>query len=294
MSQPQAISLPGGRFAYLEAGPADGPVVICLHGFPDHAPTFSHLIQRLGARGYRAVAPWLRGFFPSELVGPYHVNRLAADLLELGHALSPTRPVALVGHDWGAIACYVAAATVPHRVSAAVTLAVPHPFSFLQNPLRLGSQPFRSWYMAFFLTPLLPELALLARHGQLVDYLWHSWSPGWSAPPSHLDDVKECLAQSMPAPIEYYRAVVRPLSEAIARYRALGCTANRVTVPTLHLHGAADRCILAGTSRGEERFFAGPFERKLLPGVGHFVHLEAPDLAADLMLAWLHAHASRP
>src|SRR5664279_6540788 len=65
MTEPQRVTANGVDFAYLEAGPSDGPLALCLHGFPDHAPTWEHLMPELAAAGYHVVAPWLRGYSPT-------------------------------------------------------------------------------------------------------------------------------------------------------------------------------------------------------------------------------------
>src|SRR4051812_12408807 len=116
------VDTPRGRFAALAAGPLDGPVVLCCHGFPDTPGTFRGLLAALAKAGFRAVAPWLRGYAPSPLAGPYGTAALGADLLALCDALHADR---VIGHDWGALAVYAALAQAPARLHSAVTLAVP-------------------------------------------------------------------------------------------------------------------------------------------------------------------------
>ena len=110
-------------FAYLEAGPSDGPLALCLHGFPDHAPTWEHLMPELAAAGYHVVAPWLRGYAPTGLApdGNYQVATLALDALALADELAGDRDSVLIGHDWGAIAAYTAVGHRPERFSKLVT-----------------------------------------------------------------------------------------------------------------------------------------------------------------------------
>ena len=98
----------GLRFATLEAG--DGPLVLCLHGFPDHARSFRHQLPALAAAGFRAVAPYMRGYAPSDAPpdGPYQSAVLGQDAAAMIEALG-YRQAAVVGHDWGAVAAYGAA-----------------------------------------------------------------------------------------------------------------------------------------------------------------------------------------
>src|SRR4051812_26198713 len=98
MPSRERISTEAGEFELLTEGPKDGPLALCLHGFPDHPPSFGPLLTALGDAGYRAVAPWLRGYAPSTLSGPFDVDRLAEDARVLAQILSPDRPIYLVGH----------------------------------------------------------------------------------------------------------------------------------------------------------------------------------------------------
>ncbi|HKA91803.1 MAG TPA: alpha/beta fold hydrolase [Haliangiales bacterium] len=264
-----------GRFAAWSAG--DGPLVLCLHGFPDTAATFEPLVPHLG--GYRVVAPWMRGYAPSMTTGPCDEEQLADDVLALADALSPDRPAFVVGHDWGAVAAYGAIARAPARFAAAATLAVPHPAAFLRNLPRRPAQIARSWYMTFFQLPRVPEWAI--RHG-LIERLWRAWSPALRRP---LDDVVRCVTDSLPGPLEYYRTMGRRLAAGRRPQR------TRISVPTLFLHGSADGCIGADMAEGQERFFVGELRQDVLEGRGHFLHLEDPAGVGARIVSWLGRHA---
>src|SRR5580692_7814549 len=126
MSQP-TVEANGVEFAYLEAGPADGPLALCLHGFPDTAHTWRHLLPALGDAGYHAVAPFLRAYAPTAIPadGQYQTGALARDVNALHQALGGTGDAVVVGHDWGALATYGAVAHQPDRWRRVVTAAVP-------------------------------------------------------------------------------------------------------------------------------------------------------------------------
>jgi pimeloyl-ACP methyl ester carboxylesterase len=273
-----------GGFTALAAGPADAPLALVLHGFPDAPPTFAPLLGALADRGYRVVAPWLRGYAPSPLAGPYDVDRLADDVLAWADRLSPTQPVALVGHDWGAAVTYVACARAPARFAAAVTLAVPHPAVFVRSLAR-RRQLARSWYMLAFQVPGVERLAA-ARDFALIDRLWADWSPGFTLPAELRAALHATLRTSWPAPLLYYRALTRPPGAALARLRRR----DRIAVPTLYLHGARDGCIGPEVGVGAERFFTAGYRREVVPDVGHFVAAEAPMAIAARIAAWLDAH----
>jgi len=270
-----------GRFHALAAGAPDAPLVLVLHGFPDAPSSFAPLLARLAAAGYRAVAPWMRGYAPSPLAGPYDADTLADDVLALGDQLSPDLPYSIVGHDWGALVTYVACARAPARLARAVALSVPHPAVFLRA-LATPAQLARSWYMLAFQLPGAVPIAA-AFDFALIDRLWRVWSPGLVLPDAERRALHATLRTSWPAPLLYYRALTRPLGPALARVRRR----DRINVPTLYLHGTDDGCIAAPPTDGAEPFFAADYRRELLPGAGHFLAVEQPAALAARITAWL-------
>jgi pimeloyl-ACP methyl ester carboxylesterase len=273
-----------GGFTALAAGAADAPLVLVLHGFPDVPHTFAPLIEALARAGHRVIAPWLRGYAPSPIAGPYDADTLAADVLAWADALSPDRPVALVGHDWGAVITYVASARAPERFRAAVAMSVPHPAVFVRA-LATPAQLARSWYMLAFQLPGAPGFAAAGEFA-LIDRLWRTWSPGYQLPAALRRELHATLSASWPAPLLYYRAMTRPLRPALERLRRR----DQIAVPTLYLHGAADGCIDADAGAGAERFFSRDYRRDVIPDAGHFLAAEAPAAMAARVIAWLDAH----
>jgi pimeloyl-ACP methyl ester carboxylesterase len=143
------VSANGIDFSYLSDGPTDGPLALCLHGFPDTAHSWRHLLPRLADAGFHAVAPFLRGYFPTSVPedNRYDTGTLALDACRLHEALGGSGDAALIGHDWGAFATYGAAAFEPDRWRKVVAAAVA-PQASMAEGLR------RSWYVFFFQTPL--------------------------------------------------------------------------------------------------------------------------------------------
>lgn len=274
------VDLPGGRFAYLAAGPSDGPLVLLLHGFPDIPRGWEPAMHAIAASGRRAVAPWLRGYAPSTLERPVDVRALARDAIDLADALSPHEPVDLVGHDWGALIAYAALALKGERFRRAVTMSVPHPLAFQLNIAKHTSQLRRSWYIAFFQLPFLPERRVARDDFCFIDDLWRVWSPGLKPDPAYLRELKDCLSRSMPVPIEYYRALKR-------RDRDLERAMVRIDTPLLYLHGADDGCVGAALGRGQDRFFGAELRTEIMAGAGHFLQLEQPERVAELIAGWL-------
>ena len=268
--------LPGGFHALVCGDPAARPLVF-LHGFPDHPPNALPFLVEL-ARTHRVIAPWLRGYAPSPLDGPFHLDTLASDLVGWLEVLGGA--VDVVGHDWGAAITYAVCATAPARVRRAVTMALPHPLTFLRS-LRTGSQLRRSWYIALFQLPNA-DLMVRARELAMIDHLWRAWSPGFALDDVRRAELHDCLAKSLPAPLGYYRALIRPLTGFRTRMRKL---ANQIAVPTLQLHGAADGCVLPPDTSDARRFTERVLE--IVPDAGHFLHLEQPDAMAARVAAWL-------
>jgi pimeloyl-ACP methyl ester carboxylesterase len=270
------LELASGTYHALEIG--DGPrQLVFLHGFPDHPPTALRFLEALAARGFRVLAPWLPGYAPSPTSGPMTSERIARDLLSLINGWSPKAPVDLVGHDWGAVMTYVLCAMEPDRIRRAVTMSVPHPRTFMRQ-LRTAAQLGASWYMMLFQLPGAGHL-VAARDFALVDRLWRDWSPGFQLPDSQRRALHACLAESMPAPINWYRAAARDR-------KGLRLFADPLATPLLYLHGADDGCILPSAVDDSHRF-SSEYRRDLIDRRGHFLHLEDPIDIADRVARWL-------
>ena len=292
MTEPPRIEANGIDFAYLEAGPTDGPLALCLHGFPDHAPTWQHLMPELAAAGYHVVAPWLRGYSPTGLAPDdnYQVAALALDALALADAFAGKRDAVLVGHDWGAIAAYTAVGHRPERFTRLVTLSVPHQAALMTRFLNTPAQLKRSWYMFFFQTPLA-DLVVPNDDFALIDMLWRDWSPGLIPEHSFMRALKDTLGApgSTAAAISYYRSMLgtTPGDPELDDVQAAGN--GLVEVPTLYLHGADDGCM--GVELVDESelspFFPAGIEVAIVPSSGHFLHLDQPEAVNRRILSFL-------
>lgn len=281
------------EFGILEAG--SGPLALCLHGFPDSAHTWQHLLPALADAGFHAVAPFMRGYAPTGVPadGAYQVGALAADALALHEVLAGDHDAVLIGHDWGAEAAYAAAALAPDRWRRLVTLAVPH--ARLDPVLFSDYEQLRRFFYVFMFRdpPGFAETVVAADGMSFLDRLWSDWSPGYDAGES-LARVKECLHDpaNLAAAISYYRAVGTapsgPAAGEVGRYaaeeRAVGALAPQ---PTLYLHGASDGCISADLARGAEQFLAASSRMIVIDDAGHFLHLEKPAEVNDHILGWV-------
>ena len=269
----------GLRFVARAAGA--GPLALLLHGFPDHADSMDLLLHNFAAAGYRAVAPYMRGYWPTEVPGtaPTTLWDLAGDVVGLIRALG-AQEATVVGHDWGAAAGYAAAITAPGAVRALVAMSVPP----LPRVLA-GLGPRQIWHSRYMLRFQAPGAAraLRADDCALVERLWRRWSPEWTPPPEALVGVRRCLSQPgcARAAVGYYRGLFR--STALAELAR-----RPIHVPTLVLGGLRDRCLGADLYHGSARGLRGRHEVALLPA-GHFLPLEAPAAVAERALRFLRA-----
>jgi pimeloyl-ACP methyl ester carboxylesterase len=272
--------------AYLACGD-EGPLAICLHGFPDSAWTWRHLLPRLAERGFRAVAPWLRGYAPTSVPadGRYQNGAIAKDAIDLHEALGGDGDAVIIGHDWGARAANGAAAFEPDRWRRIVTMAVP-PAGAVAEGFLSYRQLKRSWYM-FFFQHVLADFAVPADDLAFIDQLWNDWSPGYTSNGEDVVHVKESLRapENLTAALGYYRATLQPELQVpeLADYEAaVGAIPPQ---PHLYLHGVDDGCMgIEIAEKASDHLTVEGSAVELVAGTGHFLHLEAPDVVNAFIL----------
>jgi pimeloyl-ACP methyl ester carboxylesterase len=275
----------GVDFAFLEAG--EGPLALLLHGYPDNAWTWEYQIPALVDAGYRVVAPFLRGYPPTEVVPDGYHDRatLALDIAGLIEALNGDQPCYLIGQDWGAALSYGVLAAFPERVRRAILMAIPHP-AMIAASLTSPAQLHRAFHWWFFQLPNLPEQVIPADDFALIDYLWHDWSPGHDDA-AHIARIKTMLAQpgAVAATLDYYRAAFNTARQdpALADLRAR--LDDPITVPTLALCGADD--VRVDPMSAQAHLFIGAYRFDVVPACGHFLHRERPDEINRRILDWL-------
>lgn len=267
----------------------EGPLVICLHGFPDNAGSYRRQLPVLAAAGYRAVSITLRGYEPSSQPSDndYSLTTIAADIPMFIKQLGEER-AHLIGHDWGAAIAYTAGAQAPECFKSLTTMALPHSGRFLSEAIKHPNQLRLSWYMGFFKLPLISDHIVERNDYAFIRKLWRDWNPGWDAPETDLQNVIETFRQPgvKEAALSYYRQTIglkafTPSAIAAAKFK--------VPVPTMAITGARDKCIDSDVFRSmmyEEDFPAG-LEVRQVADAGHFPHQEQPDAVNGLLLDWL-------
>ena len=282
------VTANGVDFAYLTEGPEDGPLALFLHGFPDTAHSWRYLLPRLAAAGYRAVAPFQRGYAPTSVPGDgrYDTGTLALDACALHQALGGTDQAVLIGHDWGGFAAYGAAAHQPDRWRRVVTAAVA-PQASMAAGFFSFDQLKRSWYVFFFQTALA-EYAVGLDDLAFIDRLWADWSPGYDGA-ADAALVKEALRDPdhLTAAISYYRSMFAGPPEDPEAAAAQAASGTVGPQPTLYLHGADDGCMGLDTIGPVTDFLSPGSSMVVIEGAGHFLQVEKPDEFNDHVLRFL-------
>ena len=278
--------------AYEESGGASGAPVLLLHGWPYDPRCYDDVVPPLVTAGCRVIVPYLRGFgatrfFSADTPRSGQQAALGNDLRELLDALGIARAT-LAGYDWGGRAACVVAALWPERVRGLVTgngYNIQN-IAASVNPVA-PAQEHRFWYQYYFHTER-GRAGLEQNRRALCRYIWQIWSPDWA-----FDDATyEKSAVSFDNPdfvavtIQSYRhrfgyaagdAALEPIEQRLAAQPA-------ITVPTIVLHGASSGIQPPAGSEAHARHFTGPYQRRVLPRIGHNLPQEAPLAVADAVL----------
>jgi len=280
----------GIDFEVLTCG--TGPLALCLHGFPDTAHSWRHLLPELANAGFRAVAPFMRGYAPTSVApnGAYQTAALATDANALHEVLGGDERAVIIGHDWGAPATYGAAILEPRRWSRVVGMSVPPWNVFGTAFLTNQDQIQRSWYMFFFQHPLSDHI-VASNDMAFIDRLWSQWSPGFDGT-EDARRVKESLTDPahLSAALGYYRATLGQgyRDPALAEAQSAMQT-ETPTQPVLYLHGETDGCIGVELARDADSRKPSHARVVIVENAGHFLQLEQPRRVNELIVDWVTA-----
>src|SRR5690625_4170018 len=293
----RSVSANGAQFHVAEAGDADAPLVLLLHGFPEFWWAWRHQLPALAETGWRAAAMDLRGYGGSDKPPDgYDPNTLSADITGVIRSLG-ARDAVVVGHDWGGFGAWAAAALRPAHVRAIGVLSMPHPL-IIRRYLRIGR--WRRIGSTFLNTqiPMVPERRLIASDGAHVETILRRGvadSESSSAFPDARFPDAEAIARYQaamrlwPAPhcaLEYQRWVFRSLFRADGRRFARRVDV-RLDIPVLQLHGTADPVVPRELVTDSRDLAIGQHRWVEIDGVGHFPHEEAPHDVTAILVNWL-------
>lgn len=271
----------GQTWRYSDSG--RGRPVVLFHGFPDTPHSYAGIARALDAAGFRAILPYLRGYHRDTLVPgrPYDALHLAEDAIRLLDALDLESAV-LVGHDWGAMLAYGAAAMAPERVDAIVPIAIPHPLTLKpKNAVQgLGLLVMVRHFLYF----RLPWAEVGTRRGDLayIETLYQRWAPHWSGPErdAALARVKEAFGspEVLSAAIDYYRAIGTKIDRRVLA--PIACAGLMVA-------GGKDFGGHLGPYKRSQTLFGGGAELLVIPEAGHWPHREDEPLFTSKLLDFL-------
>jgi pimeloyl-ACP methyl ester carboxylesterase len=271
----------GLAFTAWADGPAGGPMVLLLHGYPQSRHAWRTQLPALAAAGYRVVAPDQRGYSPGARPDPavlenYAYDRLVDDAVAIAEAAGARGRFHLVGHDWGGQVAWGVAHRYPGRLASLAVLSRPHPAAFLAALASPdGDQKHRSRHHRRFLEPATAELLLEDGQRRLRRNL-----SAQGVPAAVVDDYVGVLGtpEAMQAALAWYRANA-----------GLRAAVGPIAVPTLYVWGDADETVGRAAAEATAAHVTGPYRFEVLPGIGHF----STDQAGERIAALLVEHVER-
>jgi pimeloyl-ACP methyl ester carboxylesterase len=265
----------GLTFEVIDAGPAEAEAIVLLHGYPESSASWSAVAPGLTAAGYRTLAPDQRGYSPRARPldrRAYVMTELVADILTMVDQAGLDR-FHVVGHDWGGAVAWALGTDHPERLRTLTVLSTPHPVAFLRSTVTSG-QAFRSWYMALFQLPRLPEWLTLVDHGRLALSSMRRSGLSEERAREYLERLKEPGAVT--GALNWYRAF--PFEAGAIRQ------AGPVPVPTLYVWSTSDVALGRKAAELTGRYVSGPYRFEILDGVSHWIPEESPDAVVRLVL----------
>lgn len=284
------IDANGLTFEVAEAGSGDH-LALCLHGFPELNYSWRHQMALLAGLGFRVWAPNQRGYGGSSRprgVENYSIDRIVADAAALFDASGATK-LTLIGHDWGGAVAWYFAINRVRPIERLVVMNLPHPLC-LAAALQHWPQRRRSWYMAVFQLPWLPEWWLARNHANAIRRIFLDMAIDKSRFPDEVLEVYSTAAThpgALTAMLNWYRAAFRH------RDRMTVQNSGVVDVPVLIVWGEEDAALGLETLNGTERYVKQLTVHRL-PKVSHWVQQEAPEAVNQILQNWLSRGEQAP
>ena len=265
-----------------------GDPIVFLHGFPDCPENYKDQLSFFASNGYQAIVPYMPGYHPEDKeLDTYQSVRIAENIIEFIECVTEKK-IFLFGHDWGSSVSYAVAGLRPDLVTKLISVSVPHGISVGTSFLSDAEQQRKSWYMFFFQLEIA-EAAVSFNNLSFIDRLWSDWSPNWPEYKEYAKNTIDVLSKEsvLSKALAYYRCTFQPGLQS-ERINELGNSllTEKISPPSLYLHGENDGCIGHYLSEGMENFFED-LELKILPDCGHFLHLEKKDLVNNLVLDFI-------
>ena len=283
-------------YPIIEAG--EGPLVVCLHGFPDNYETWQHQIEPFVAAGYRIVCPMMPGFAPgtentSGSNTPVYAVSKIIEVIECLLSASDETKCHLIGHDWGALTSYMVAHERPDLLYSHAALSIPYNVNLQRVILRCLSYGLgASWYVSFFQLKGLADWWVKKNDWKFIDMLYRTWCPTWKNYDDRLASTKETLKAPgvLKSCLSYYRNSLFGLNSASFKFRRL--FNGTITVPTLGIRGEVDGCMPEVVwELTSPKSFRNGLTLEVMPGIGHFPQLENPQWISERLVRWVKQHS---
>ena len=289
------ISVDDRPYPVIEAG--EGPLIVCLHGFPDNYESFQHQIEPFVGAGYRVVCPMLPGYVPgTEPVSGTNTPIYAADkiisVIEVLLKEAGEQKCHLVGHDWGALTSCLVANKRPDLLSSLTILSIPYNVNLQRVILRCPGYAINAWYVTFFQLKWFADWYVKRNNWKFFDLLYRTWCPTWRDYDDRLVSVKETFKQPgvLKSALSYYRNCLFGLNSASFKWRRL--YNGRIEVPTLAIRGDVDGCMPeVAWELTSPKSFRNGLTLEVIPGVGHFPQLENPQWISERLIRWVRKHS---
>jgi pimeloyl-ACP methyl ester carboxylesterase len=281
---------------YVDEGPANGPVVILLHGWPYDIHSYTEVVPMLTKAGYRVIVPHLRGYGTTRFRDPNAVRNgepaaLAADTVALMDALKIDKAI-LAGYDWGARTADIVAALWPQRVKGLVSVS-----GYLIGSQEAGKQPLppsaeQQWWYQFYFATERGRAGYEKNHRDFAKLIWQTASPQWRFDDSTFNRSAASLENPDHAAITVHNYRWRlGLAQGEAQYAELETRLTAfpsISVPTITMEGDANGAPHPDPASYAKRF-TGKYKHQLITGgIGHNLPQEAPRAFADAVIAVDH------
>lgn len=272
------------------AGQRGRPVLMFLHGFPEAAFIWDELLGHFAARGFRCVAPNLRGFEKSsqpqevEQYRPKHILQDIAALIQLEGA--PLE--CLVAHDWGGAIAWGLANQRPELTKRLMIVNSPHPGTFLRELKTNPRQQAASAYMNFLIRPDARKLLGEDGYRRLFEFFLRAGAEKWLTPDLK-QRYREVWDESLEGGLNYYRASpLRPSREGDTAAAAVTLPREMLTIgiPTFVLWAMRDEALLPSLVDGLEEYIP-KLTVERVPDATHWIIHEQPQLVADRLASFL-------
>ena len=265
-----------------------GNPIIFLHGFPDCPENYMEQISFFSSKGYQAIVPYMPGYHPDDAeLDTYQSVRLAEEIINFIESVTDQK-IILFGHDWGSSVAYAVAGLRPDLVYKLISVSVPHGLSVGTAFLSDAEQQRKSWYMFFFQLEIA-DMAVPFNNFHFIERLWSDWSPNWPEYKEYASATIDVLSKGsvLSKALAYYRCTFQSeLQTERINKLAESLLAEKISTPSLYLHGENDGCIGHYLIEGMENFFED-IAIKILPDCGHFLHLEKKELTNNLILEFI-------